>query len=218
MGSELRVERSSTARNQRRFESRGRKSYRGRPAPRADGGRRGGPVRPDPGTAPQPNGQRFHLCQGRVEVWRAGSRGSGEYFGLLHDGRNAAQHRAHAARTRGCRAAPGFSVARAASNVAPWGVDHSSGSKASAASTSIVAEANGVVTRPSFTSRVAATPGWKMSLMRSCRCRTTCPFASRYWVWYRTSRKATRGLAMRSVKLHSATLRGPMLSRVFVSL
>jgi 4-carboxymuconolactone decarboxylase len=36
MGSELRVERSSTARNQRRFESRGRQSYRGRPPPGAE--------------------------------------------------------------------------------------------------------------------------------------------------------------------------------------
>src|SRR4029453_6943310 len=111
MGSELRVERSSTARNQRRFECRGRQSYRRGPPPRADGGRRGEPVRPDPGTAPQSNGQRFHLRPCGVEVWRAGSRGRGEHFGLLHNGRNVAQHRAHAARARGSRGAPGFSVA-----------------------------------------------------------------------------------------------------------
>src|SRR4029434_6036367 len=110
MGSELRVERSSTARNQRRIESRGRQSCRGRPPPRADGGRRGEPVRPNPGTAPQSNGQRFHLRPGGVEVWRAGSRGRGEHFGLLHNGRNVAQHRAHGARARGPHAAPGFSV------------------------------------------------------------------------------------------------------------
>src|SRR5437667_7947226 len=83
MGSELRVERSSPARGQRRIESRGRQSSRGRPPTRADGRRRGEPVRPDPGTAPQSNGQRFHLRPGGVEVWRAGRRGRREYFGLL---------------------------------------------------------------------------------------------------------------------------------------
>ena len=68
--------------------------------------------RSDPGTAQKPNGQRFHLRQCGIEVWRAGSRGRGEHFGLLHDGRDVAQYRAHAARARGPGAAPGFSISR----------------------------------------------------------------------------------------------------------
>ena len=92
-----------------------RQSGRGRPPPRADGGGRDKPVRPDPGTAAQSNGQRFHLRTGGVDVRRAGSRGRGEHFGLLHDGRDAAEHRAYAARARRPRAAAGFSVKPAAS-------------------------------------------------------------------------------------------------------